>query len=187
VERGERSERSPRSDGGQNPDLELAVTPRRRREQSEQLQATLLSLLDELESIIEGGTRIPFSSRVLIDRDVYLDAVDAIRLAVPEAVVQAERIVRDKERIIAQADAEAERVTSLAKEQAAFLVSERQLLRAAELQSNAILETAHDEAKEIVSSAQKYTSDLMAQMESDALRVLAEIRKAASQVKQNVT
>ena len=101
--------------------------------------------------------------------------------------MQAERIVRDKERIIAQADAEAERVTSLAREQAAFLISERQLLRGAELQSNAILETARDEAKEIVSSARKYASDLMAQMENEALRVLAEIRKAASQVKQNVT
>jgi len=187
VERGEKPERSHRIDSGQNTDLEPTITPRRRREQSEQLQSMLLSLLDELESSIEGGMRFPFSSRVLIDRDIYLDAVDAIRLAVPEAVVQAERIVRDKERIIAQADAEAERVTSLAREQAAFLISERQLLRGAELQSNAILETARDEAKEIVSSARKYASDLMAQMENEALRVLAEIRKAASQVKQNVT
>ncbi len=187
MERGERPERSHRPDGAQNNDLEPTVSPRRRREQSEQLQATLLSLLDDLESIIEGGLRFPFSSRVLIDRDIYLDAVDAIRLAVPEAVLQADRIVRDKERVIAQADAEAERVMSLAREQAAFLISEKQLLRGAELQSNAILETARDEAKEIVSSAQKYASDLMAQMENEALRVLAEIRKAASQVKQNVT
>ncbi len=187
VDRGERPERSRRSDAEQNPDLEPVVTPRRRREQSEQLQATLLSLLDDLESIIEGGTRIPFSAKVLIDRDVYLDAVDAIRLSVPETVVQAERIVRDKERIIAQADSEAERVMSLAKEQAAFLVSERQLLRTAELQSQAILETAQDEAREIVSSAHKYSSDLLAQMENEAMRLLAEIRKAASQVKGNVT
>ncbi len=187
MERGDRSERPHRPESGHNTDLEVTTTPRRRREQAERLQATLLSLLDDLESVIEGGVRFPFSSRVLIDRDIYLDAVDAIRLAIPETVVQAERIVRDKERIVAQADAEAERVTSLAKEQAAFLVSERQLLRAAELQSNAILETAQEEAKEIVSSAHKYASDLMAQMENEALRVLAEIRKAASQVKQNVT
>ena len=119
----------------------------------------------------------------MIDRDVYLDAVDAVRLAMPEAIVQAERIVRDKERIIAQADAEAERIMSLAREQAAFLISERQLLRAAELQSDAILNTAREEAEEIISSAQKYVSDLLAKMENETLRVLAEIRKAASQTK----
>ncbi len=164
-------------------DVEGSKTPRRRREQSEQVHATLLALLDDLEALIEKGSRIPFSSMVLIDRDVYLDAVDAIRIAMPEAVVQAERIVRDKERIIAQADAESERVISLAREQAAFLISERQLLRGAELQSEAILNTAREDAKEIVSSAQKYAGDLMAQLETEAVRILGEVRKAASQVR----
>lgn len=157
--------------------------PRRRRDQSEQLHARLLPLLDDLEALVEKGARIPFSSRVLIDRDVYLDAVDAVRIALPEAVVQAERIVRDKERIIAQADAESERITSLAREQAAFLISERQLLRAAELQSEAILNTAREDAREIISSAQKYASDLLAQLEGETLRVLGEIRKAANQAR----
>jgi vacuolar-type H+-ATPase subunit H len=183
LDRGDRLERSRLGDDGLANDVEVGSTTRRRREQSEQVHARLLGLLDDLEALIEKGARIPFSSMVLIDRDVYLDSVDAIRISMPEAVVQAERIVRDKERIIAQAEAEAERVVSLAKEQAAFLISERQLLRSAELQSEAILNTAREDAKEIVSSAQKYASDLLAQLESEALRILAEVRKAASQVR----
>ncbi len=183
LDRGDRFERSRFGEDDLPADIEGSSTPRRRREQSEQVHARLLGLLDDLEALIEKGSRIPFSSMVLIDRDVYLDAVDAIRISMPEAVVQAERIVRDKERVIAQADAEAERVISLAKEQAAFLISERQLLRNAELQSDAILNTAREDAKEIVSSAQKYASDLLAQLESEAMRVLGEIRKAASQVR----
>lgn len=165
------------------PDDEPAVAPRRRREQSAQLHATLISLLDELEAMIDRGARIPLTSQALIDRDLYLDAVDALRLAIPEAVVQAERIVRDKERIIAQAEAEAERVTSLAREQAAFLISERQLLRAAEVQSEALVNSAREEAKEIISSAQKYASDLLARLEAETQRILGEIRKASSQVR----
>ncbi len=183
LDKGDRLDRSLYGENDLPTDVEAASVPRRRREQSEQVHARLLALLDDLEAIIEKGSRIPFSSMVLIDRDVYLDAVDALRIAMPEAVVQAERIVRDKERIIAQADAEAERITSLAREQAAFLISERQLLRAAELQSEAILNTAREDAKEIISSAQKYVSDLLTQMEGEALRVLGEIRKAASQTR----
>lgn len=183
MDRMEKLDRPQRSDNGKNVEPEQSVTPRRRRDQSEQLHARLLSLLDDLEAIIERGARIPFSSRVLIDRDVYLDSVDAIRIAIPEAVVQAERIVRDKERIIAQADAEAERIMSLAREQAAFLISDRQLLRAAELQSEAILNTARDEAKEIISSAQKYAADMVARLEAETERILGEIRKAASQAR----
>jgi hypothetical protein len=187
VERGDWFEKPRRDDGGRFPEPDPSSTPRRRREQSEQVQATLLSLLAELEAIVESGAQIPFTSKVMIDRDLLLDALEAMRLAIPEAVVQAERIVRDKERIVAQADAEAERVVSLAKEKAAFLISDRQLLRSAEVQSDAILETARDEAKEIVSSAHKYASDLMAQMENESLRVLGEIRKAAGQLKQNAS
>jgi hypothetical protein len=183
LDRGDRLERSYRPDSGQPADREPAASPRRRREQAEQLHSSLLSLLDDLETFTDRGTRIPFSSRVLIDRDIYLDAIDTIRLAIPEGVVQAERIVRDKERIIAQAEAEAERIMSLAREQAAFLISERQLLRAAELESEALLNTAREEAKEIISSAQKYASDLLAQLEADTMRVLTEIRRAASQAR----
>ncbi|MGE5620396.1 MAG: hypothetical protein ACM3US_14210 [Sphingomonadaceae bacterium] len=183
MERGEWLDRSRYGEDELSVDAEPTGAPRRRREQSEQVHARLLALLDDLEAIIEKGARIPFSSMVLIDRDVYLDSVDAIRIALPEAVVQAERIVRDKERLIAQAEAEAERITSLAREQAAFLISERQLLRAAELQSEAILNTAREDAKEIVASAQKYVGDLLAQMEAEAARILAEIRKAASQAR----
>jgi len=183
LERGDKLDRSHRMDGGPSADPDQPVSARRRREQSEQMHSALLSLLDDLESIVERGAHLPFSSRVLIDRDVYLDAVDALRLALPEAVVQAERIVRDKDRIISQANAESERIMSLAREQAAFLISERQLLRAAELQSEAILNTAREEAKEIISSAHKYVSDLLARLESETLRVLNEIRKVSAQAK----
>ncbi|HZK67863.1 MAG TPA: hypothetical protein VFD42_10045 [Chloroflexota bacterium] len=183
MDRGDRIDRSGRMDPGQPSDVEPITSPRRRREQSEQVHANLLALLDDLEAIIERGGRIPFSARVMVDRDVYLDAMDALRMALPEAVTHAERIVRERDRIVAQAEAEAERVMSLAREQAAFLVSERQLLRTAELQSEAILNTAREEAKEIVSSAQKYASDLMAQLESDTMRVLNEVRRAATQAR----
>ncbi len=183
MDRGDRFDHSQYGESDLPAEPEMASTPRRRRDQSEQVHARLLALLDDLEGIIEKGSRIPFTSVVLIDRDVYLDAVDAVRLSMPEALVQAERIVRDKERIIAQADAEAERITSLAREQAAFLISDRQLLRTAELQSEAILNTAREDAKEIISSAQKYVSDLLAQLESETVRVLSEIRKVASQAR----
>ncbi len=182
LDREDRFSRSHSRDSETDDDLEPVPSRRRLRDRPEEAHSKLLSLLDDMEAIIERGARIPFSSKVVIDRDVYLDAVDAVRMALPEAVVQAERIVADKERIIAQADAESERIVSLAREQAAFLISEKQLLRAAELQSEAILSTAREEAKEIISSAQKFASDLLKQLDNEASRILAEIRKAESQV-----
>ena len=172
----EREEESPGEELGS-----MALTWRRR-ERSEELNYRLLSLLEDVEAIIEKGARIPFTTKAIVDRDIYLDAIDALRVALPESVLQAERIVHDKERIIAQAEAEAERITLLAKEQAAFLISEKQLLRAAELKSEEILSNAKEEAKEIVSSAQKYARDLLMQLENETAKILTEIRKASSQM-----
>lgn len=160
-----------------------SISPmRRRRERTDEINYRLLSLLEDVEAIIDKGARIPFTSKAIVDRDIYLDAIDAVRVALPESVLQAERITRERDRIIAQANAEAERITSLAKERAAHLISERQLLRAAELQSEAILSTAREEAKEIVSSAQKYARDLLMQLENEATKILEQIRKASDQV-----
>lgn len=163
-------------------EFEPMATMRRRRERSEEINYRLLSLLEDVEAIIDKGARIPFTTKALVDREIYLDAIDAVRVALPESVIQAERIVRDRETIIAQAEAEADRIASLAKERAAFLISERQLLKTAELQSEAIIDTAREEAKEIVTSAQKYARDLLMQLENEAARILAEIRKASAQV-----
>lgn len=185
MERGERFDRSRRPDDGQSHEPEQLGQSRRKRDQSGQAQATLLSLLEDLETIIDSGTHIPFTPKVMIDRDLYLDTVDALKAAVPEAVVQAERIVRESDEIVGKARAEAERIVSLAQEERAMMISERQLLRTAEIQSRAILEAAHDEEKEIISSAEKYASDLMAQLESESVRILNEIRKAAGQMRHN--
>ncbi|HEX9015269.1 MAG TPA: hypothetical protein VF960_04620 [Chloroflexota bacterium] len=184
MERGEKFDRQRRGDDPEGLDQE-GLVPRHRREHVEQAQATLLSLLEELEAIIDTGTHIPLTPKVLVDRNLYLDTVDAIKVAVPEAVVQAERIVHERDEIRSQADAEAERIISQAKQEREFLISEKQLLRTAELQSRAIIEAAREEAGEIVSSAHKYASDLMAQLENEATRVLGEIRKTAGQMRRN--
>lgn len=180
MERDDRFGLFGREDEDLTEEFEPIAAIRRRRERSEDLNYRLLSLLEDVEAIIDKSARIPFTTKAIVDRDIYLDAIDAVRVALPDSVVQAERIVRDKERIIAQAEAEAERVTSLAKEQAAFLISERQLLKTAEIQSEAILSKAREEATEIVSSAHKYARDLLMQLENEAARILAEIRKASS-------
>src|SRR5919199_6865079 len=49
-------------------------------------------LLDQLEEVLSSGTRVPLSSRTLVDEQEVLDILDQIRVAVPEEIKAARRI-----------------------------------------------------------------------------------------------
>ncbi len=67
----------------------------------------LLYLLDQLEEMVGVSKRVPFSHRVMVEEDEFAELVEQLRLAIPSEVKQAQRVIRDRERIIAEAQQEA--------------------------------------------------------------------------------
>jgi len=75
----------------------------------------VLKLLDLVEDIIEEGSSIPFSSKVCIDKDEILDITNEIRLKLPDEIKQAEWIKEERQRILAEAQSEADTITEEAR------------------------------------------------------------------------
>ena len=63
----------------------------------------VLYLVDRLEALLNKGWRVPMSAKTMIDEDEFLDIVDQMRIAFPEEIKQAKKIVQDRDHIIAQA------------------------------------------------------------------------------------
>jgi cell division septum initiation protein DivIVA len=84
----------------------------------------ILYLVDRLEELLNTGTHVPMSSKTIVNEDEILDIVDQMRIALPEEVKQARKTVQDRDRLMAQAQEEAERVVVLAKQEAARLITE---------------------------------------------------------------
>ena len=78
----------------------------------------ILHLVDKIEDLFNDSKPLPFTRNIVIDEDKLLDIIDQMRVTVPEEIKKAQQIVTQKDRIIAQAQEEANRIIELAKDKA---------------------------------------------------------------------
>lgn len=135
----------------------------------------ILYLLDQLEEVLGAGSRLPLTSRTLVDEQEILDILDQIRVSVPDELKAARRLTQDHDQIIADARAEAERIVQDAETQAVERVSQHNLVRVAEGRAADIEERAMLQAADIRREADAY-----------AYKVLQKLRDQIGQVAQTV-
>ncbi len=126
---------------------------------------TILDLLDALEDELESGNTMPFTGKVLIDRDVCLDIIRDIRLNLPDEIKQSEWIKSEKQRILMDAQREAELMLKEAEQHMKSLIEENEITQQAYQQSREIIENAQNTAKEIRLGARDYADALLGEVE----------------------
>jgi len=135
----------------------------------------ILHLIDRLEEAIKGSTRLPFSGLRLVDERRLWPLFDQMRISIPDEVRRAERIVREKDRTIAQAHEEAGRIVALARSEAARLTAEHTIAQAAEARAAAARERAEREVEGIRAGADEYAFDVLCKLEQELKRALTVI------------
>jgi cell division septum initiation protein DivIVA len=136
----------------------------------------ILSLLDSLEQLITSSQRIPMTNRVLVSEQEMLQLVDQIRAAVPEEIKQAHRLRQERERLLAQAQAEANRIIAAAREEAERLINDEELLRVAAERASEIEAEAEAQAGQLRDGADTYAVETLRSLEErlDGVQVLLE-------------
>jgi len=135
----------------------------------------ILHLVDRLEEVMKKSRQVPFSSLRMVDEDHIWPLLDQMRISIPDEVRRAERIIREKERTIAQAQEEAERVVALARTEAAELTAEHPIAQAAEAQAASVHEQAQKEAENIRTGADEYAFEVLCKLEQEMKRALTVI------------
>ena len=143
------------------------------------MNTDLLTLLDQMEEAIASAPALPVGGRIVVNRDQLLDFIDAIRGEMPGTVIEAERVSRDRSKIIADARSEADQLLERARDQASYLIQEHTLLKSAELEGERVRNRAREEAAQITTGAERYAQELFTRLEEETLRLAADIRKAA--------
>ncbi len=133
-------------------------------------------LVDRLEQILADSRRIPMSSNLIVDEDQLFNVVDQMRVSIPEEVKRANRVESEKERILAQAHEEADRIRELAKQEAAELVRRDAIMASAQQRADTILERARREAEMMRAESDVYALDVLMKLEEDLLRSLSVVR-----------
>lgn len=135
----------------------------------------ILYLVDRLEELLNTGTRVPLSSKTMVDEDEILDIVDQMRIALPQEVKEARKIQQDRDRLMAQAHEEAERVVALAKQEAARIMGDTRD------EADRIQKNAREEMARLLSehTLTKAAGERISRLEQDAKAVAMETRQGA--------
>jgi F0F1-type ATP synthase membrane subunit b/b' len=129
----------------------------------------ILYLLDQLEDMVGISKRVPFSHRVMVEEDDFVELVEQMRIAIPSEVRQAQRVVRDREKIIAEAQQEAAHIIEGARSRAEYLVSNEGVFNEAKQRSEEILRLAEERRKREMGEIDVYAMEQFNRIEQ-ALR-----------------
>jgi vacuolar-type H+-ATPase subunit H len=140
-------------------------------------------LLGKLEEIVNEGLAVPFSDKVLVDREKVLQIVDSIRSILPEEIKQANWIKEERNRILIEAQKEAELMLKETEEHIKSLVEENEVTRRAYIQGEEIIENAKKNAREIRVGTKEYADNLLAELEEQLHQYIDLIKKNREEVK----
>lgn len=137
----------------------------------------ILRLLDMLEDEIENGRPGIFTGRVSVDGVRCLSLIRDIRTHLPEAIEKAQKVERKQQKILVDAQQEAEVIVNDAERRLDDKVEEHVLVQKAYETARRILENAHANAKEIRLGAKEYADELLEEIEDYLGQRLETIRR----------
>lgn len=136
----------------------------------------ILHLVDRLEELFNDSRAIPLTKNVAVDEDRMLDLIDQMRIAIPDQVKKAQKMLSEKDRIQAQAQEEAQRTITLARERSEGLVDRDSIVESAQARANQIVEQANLDAEATRRDADEYVLDTLTNLEIEMERVIAQVR-----------
>ena len=140
-------------------------------------------LVDRLEELFNNGRHVPFTNYTLIDEQRALELIDQMRISIPEEIEKAKRVIRERDRIMAQANEEAARIRDLAREKSETLIQRDAITQAAQARAQHIIEQSRREALAIRDEADQYVLDVLTDLEDALMRTLGVVRNGISHVR----
>ena len=136
----------------------------------------ILHFVDRLENIVRESRTLPLSRKLLLDEEKLIDIIDQMRVSVPDIVKQAQKVTAERDRQLAQAQEEAERIKQLAKAESQMILEKDQITKDAHARAKAIVDDAYRQSAKIYADADKYVIDKFSLMERHLLSIVKQVR-----------
>lgn len=147
----------------------------------------ILHLIERLEQALNESRRLPMTASLMVDEDRIYTIIDQMRVAIPEAVRRAQRVEAERDRILAQAKEEAERIRELARQEAMELVDRDTVIINAQRKADTLVERAQAEAEKVRLGADQYAQRVLEQLEQDLTRSLSVVRNGLTRLEADLS
>ncbi|MDR3574795.1 MAG: hypothetical protein P4L50_13095 [Anaerolineaceae bacterium] len=136
----------------------------------------ILHLVDRLEELFNESRSIPFTHSVVVDEDRMLDIIDQMRVSIPEEIKKAQQLLAQRDRLLAQAQEEANRTISLAREKSEQIIERDSIVQSAQTRAEQIVAQSRIEAEATKREADVYVLDSLSRIEMELDRSLTQVR-----------
>ncbi len=136
----------------------------------------ILHLVDRLEELFNESRPLPFSHSVIVNEDRMLDLIDQMRVSIPEEIKKAQQLLAQRDRLLAQAQEEANRTLALAREKSDALVNRDSIVAEAHARAEQIIQQAHVDVKVVKREADEYVLETLTRIEAEMERLLTQVR-----------
>ena len=142
------------------------------------MSSRIEQLIDEIEEYIDSCKYQPLSnSKIIVNKEELEELLRELRMKTPDEIKRYQKIIANKDAILADAQAKADSMLQEAQIQTSELVSEHKIMQQAYAQANEIVTAATEQAQQILDNAtndandirigaMQYTDDLLANAES---------------------
>jgi vacuolar-type H+-ATPase subunit H len=145
-------------------------------------------LIEDIYEFVESCRMQPLSStKVIVPKDELYDLLDELRLRTPDEIKRYQKIIANRDAIIADAEEKSETILTQTREKAKDLLNEHEIMQQAYYQANEMIMQASEEADRLRKAAQEeadqirtgaliYSNDVLTEVQ----RVIASAYEAAS-------
>ncbi len=118
------------------------------------MSSRIEQIIDEIEDYIDGCKFQGFSNtKIIVNKDEIEELLRELRLKTPDEIKRYQKIISNKNAIMADAQAKADALIQQATMQTNELVSEHEIMQQAYAQANAVIEDATAQAQQILDKA----------------------------------
>jgi cell division septum initiation protein DivIVA len=139
--------------------------------------------LHQLERLVADAKTVPLSASIMVNRAEIDDLVADLRDALPDELVQARRVVREREQILDRAEGDAARILEDARSDRDRIVSQEDVVRAAEREAGRVVEEAREHARQIRLEAEDYVDAKLANFEIVLHKTLTAVEKGRQKLR----
>jgi vacuolar-type H+-ATPase subunit H len=136
----------------------------------------ILHLVDRLEELFNESRPLPFTHLLIVDEDRMLDLIDQMRVSIPEEIKKSQQVLVQRDRILAQAQEEANRTINLAREKSEELLNQDPTVQAAQERADQILAKVREEADQSKRESDDYVLDTLRRLELEMDRIQTQVR-----------
>ena len=143
-------------------------------------------LLDTIEDTLEESTSMPLSGgKRLVDVEKVRDYLDDIRANLPGELRQAQQIVNDRAQIVDTANAQAQAIVKKAEERARILVSDAEIVKAAQQRAAEITAAAQSESRTLRQTVTDYCENMLRTTEDTMVENAAQVKNVRANLRQS--